>query len=92
VVVLPDGTHVGYESWVERDTLMALDADPRVEAVASQPMWLHWAAESGRARRHAPDYFARRADGTGVLIDVRPDDRITAVDEAVFAATAVMAG
>jgi hypothetical protein len=44
------GTHVGYESWVERDALMALDADPGVEAVASQPMWLHWADESGRAR------------------------------------------
>lgn len=28
--------HVGYESWVERDVLMALDADPDVEAVASQ--------------------------------------------------------
>ena len=36
------GEHVGYESWVERDVLMALDADPGVEAVASQPMWLHW--------------------------------------------------
>ena len=35
------GEHVGYESWVERDVLMALDADPGVEAVASQPMWLH---------------------------------------------------
>jgi hypothetical protein len=39
------GTHVGYESWVERDTLMALDADPGVEAVASQPMWLHWVSK-----------------------------------------------
>ena len=35
--------------------LMALDADPGVEAVASQPMWLHWVSESGKARRHAPD-------------------------------------
>ncbi len=84
--------HVGYESWVERDTLMALDADPGVEAVASQPMWLHWVSDSGKARRHAPDYFARRGDGTGVLIDVRPDDRIAAADAAVFAATAAMAG
>jgi hypothetical protein len=65
------GEHVGYESWVERDVLMALDADPGVEAVASQPMRLHWVSESGKARRHAPDFFARRADGTGVLIDVR---------------------
>jgi hypothetical protein len=86
------GTHVGYESWVERGTLMALDADPGVEAVASQPMWLHWVSDSGKARRHAPDYFARRGDGTGVLIDVRPDDRISAADAAVFAATAAMAG
>ncbi len=42
--------------------------------------------------RHAPDFFVRRADGTGVLIDVRPDDRVSAADSAVFAATAAMAG
>ena len=83
---------VGYESWVERDVLMALDADRGVAAVASQPMWLHWVSESGKARRHAPDFFVRRADGTGVLIDVRPDDRVSAEDGAVFAATAAMAG
>lgn len=40
--------HVGYESWVERDVLMALDADPGVDAVASQPMWLHWVSGSGK--------------------------------------------
>lgn len=37
---------------------------------------------------HAPDYFARRTDGTGVVIDVRPDQRIGDRDAAVFAATA----
>jgi hypothetical protein len=26
--------------------------------------------------RHAPDFFARRTDGTGLVIDVRADDRI----------------
>jgi hypothetical protein len=40
--------------------------------------------------RHAPDYFARRADGTGVVIDVRADQRIKDQDAAVFAATAVV--
>jgi hypothetical protein len=30
--------HVGYEWWLEREVLMALDADPGVEAVASQSM------------------------------------------------------
>jgi hypothetical protein len=55
-------------------------------------MWLHWVSESGQPRRHAPDFFVRRTDGTGMLIDVRPDDRISAADSAVFAVTAVMAG
>ena len=52
-------------------------------------MWLHWTdAESGRPVRHAPDFFARRTDGTGVVVDVRADDRIGDRDAAVFAATA----
>jgi hypothetical protein len=66
---------------------MVLDADPEVVRVAAQPMWLRWTAESGRSVRHAPDYFARRADGTGVVIDVRADERIGEQDAAVFAAT-----
>jgi hypothetical protein len=36
------GEHVGHESWLERDRLMVLDADPEVVGVAAQPMWLHW--------------------------------------------------
>ena len=39
------------------------------------------------SRRHAPDFFARLADGGGVVIDVRPDDRIEPEDAEVFAAT-----
>ena len=82
------GEHVGHESWLERDRLMALDADPEVVGVAAQPMWLHWVTDAGRPVRHAPDFFARRADGTGVVIDVRADERIGEKDAAVFAATA----
>jgi hypothetical protein len=37
--------------------------------------------------RHAADFFARRADGSGVVIDVRADQRIGDRDAAVFAAT-----
>jgi len=29
------GDHVGFESWLERDVLMMLDADPEVAAVSS---------------------------------------------------------
>jgi hypothetical protein len=78
--------HVGFESWLERDVAMMLDFDPAVAAFSSQPFWLTWAQDGGR-RRHAPDYFARLADGTGVVIDVRPDDRIEPRDAEAFAAT-----
>ena len=67
--------HVGFESWLERDHVMLMDFDPGIVGIASQPFWLHWQDEAGRSRRHAPDFFARRADGGGVVIDVRPDDR-----------------
>jgi hypothetical protein len=48
------GGDVRFESWVERDTLMLLDFDPGVVAVAAQPFWLSWADQRGH-RRHAPD-------------------------------------
>ena len=82
------GAHVGFESWLERDHLMLMDFDPAVVAVSSQPFWLRWRDEAGGARRHAPDFFARRADGTAVVVDVRPDDRIPARDAETFAVTA----
>lgn len=80
------GRHVGYESWLERDHLMLLDFDPAVTAVASQPFWLYW-HDGRRSRRHVPDFFARLADGTGVVVDVRADDLIGPVDKEAFEAT-----
>ena len=66
---------------------MLLDFDPRVTAIAAQPFWLRWRDDAGRSRRHAPDLFARLADGSGVVIDVRPDDRIEQKDAEAFDAT-----
>lgn len=80
------GEHVGYESWLERDHVMLMDFDPSVLAVASQPFWLSW-HDGRRLRRHAPDFFARRSDGTVVVVDVRPDDRIPQRDAETFAVT-----
>lgn len=82
------GDHVGYESWLERDRLMALDAEPDVVAVASQPFWLCWQERDGRSLRHAPDFFVRRRDGTAVEVDIRADDRIGPEDAVKFASTA----
>jgi hypothetical protein len=81
------GRHVGFESWLERDHVMLLDFDTRVVGFASQPFWLYWRAGGG-VRRHLPDYFARRVDGVGVVVDVRADDRIEPVDVEAFEATA----
>lgn len=77
---------VGYESWLERDHLMCLDFAPDVVGIASQPFRLDFDLAGGR-RWHVPDYFVRLGDGTGVVIDVRPDSRISAHDQEVFSVT-----
>lgn len=78
--------HVGYESWLERDHLRLLDFDRRIGAVSSQPFRMSWLQE-GVQRQHTPDFFARGVDGTGIVIDVRADDRIGERDAAAFTAT-----
>lgn len=78
--------HVGFESWLERDHVVRLDFDPDVVGLASQPFWLSW-DDGTRGRRHAPDYFARLADGGALVIDCRPRGRIKPPDAAAFAAT-----
>lgn len=79
-------THVGFESWLERDEAMALDFDPTVVGFASQPFWLFW-PDGDRIRSHAPDFFARTGDGAGVVIDCRPAERVKPRDMLAFAAT-----
>jgi hypothetical protein len=81
------GDHVGYESWLERDHAMQLDFDPAVVAFAPQPFWLFF-TDAGQRRSHAPDFFARRRDGSALVIDCRPDNRIKPRDSRAFEATA----
>lgn len=81
------GSHVGYESWLERDHLTVLDFDPAVVGISSQPFWLHW-HDGRRRRRHAPDYFARRVDGAGIVVDVRAEEQIDPRSAEAFEATA----
>ncbi|WP_411153182.1 TnsA-like heteromeric transposase endonuclease subunit [Streptomyces sp. A30] len=82
------GGHVGYESWLERDRLMLLDFDPLVTGMSSQPFRLSWAGPGGKRVRHTPDFFVRRSDGTVLVVDVRPDERIEPGDAVKFAVTA----
>jgi hypothetical protein len=55
--------------------------------IAAQPFWLSWPNGSGGRTRHAPDYFARRADGSALVVDCRPVERRPLEDLAKFAAT-----
>ncbi|MEV5880010.1 TnsA-like heteromeric transposase endonuclease subunit [Streptomyces sp. NPDC052101] len=74
------------ESRLERDHAMLMDFDPQVTGLVSQPFRLFWPTRRGRLG-HVPDFFARRVDGTGVVVDVRPEDRIEPDDAEAFAAT-----
>ncbi|MFJ4853679.1 TnsA-like heteromeric transposase endonuclease subunit [Streptomyces sp. NPDC088730] len=60
---------------------------PAVVALASQPFRLTW-TDGERERRHTPDYFARLLDGTGVVVDVRPEGLVDEDTAEVFAFTA----
>ncbi|WP_406497984.1 TnsA-like heteromeric transposase endonuclease subunit [Streptomyces sp. NBC_00846] len=82
---------VDYESCVERDAAMALDFDPAIMALTSQPFRLVW-PNGGRDREHTPDYFARSAGGTAVVVDVRPENLVDEEAAAVFAFTARICG
>lgn len=67
---------------------MLLDFDPQVTGFASQPFWLSWRDETTRrGRSHAPDYFARAVDGTGLVIDCRPVDRVDERSAVAFSVT-----
>jgi len=73
---------------LERDSLLHLDFDPSVVGISSQPFWLHWTDAAGTTVSHAPDFFARRRDGSAVVVDCRPVERRKPRDVAKFDATA----
>lgn len=81
--------HVGFESLYECTALTTLDRDPSIIGISSQPMWIHW--PRGRApKSHAPDYFARRQNGDGEIVDVRPEKLIDEQTAVVFEATRLL--
>jgi hypothetical protein len=82
------GRHVGFESWLERDHAMLLDFCRDVCGLSSQPFTLSWRDVAGKRASHVPDYFARMSDGSAVVVDVRPADRVRPADAAKFEVTA----
>jgi hypothetical protein len=86
------GDHGWARGWLERDQVMALDFDAAVVGIASQPFWLRWTDAAGDPMSHAPDFFARRTDGSAVVVDCQPVERRRPRDVAKFDATARAAG
>lgn len=87
--------HVTFESFWERSFLMMLDRTGETVGVASQPMRIRWRVPKTENRRdyleHFPDYFARRRDGSALLVDVRPQELVKPDDQVKFDLTRRMA-
>ena len=74
-------TQVQFESRFEMTALMVMDFDGNATAVSSNPFWLLW-PKGTKPVRHAPDFFVRRRDGSVLIVDVKPAERITDKDRA----------
>ena len=75
------GDLVECESYLERQWMTLLDFDPEVTAFSGQPLTFHGADPHGRW--HAtPDIFARLADGSARLLEVKNPEQIN--DEKVL--------
>jgi hypothetical protein len=69
------GELVEFESHLEEKWLTMLDFDAGVTGFSSQPMELEAADEHG-PWHHVPDIFARRSDGSALLLDVKNPARL----------------
>lgn len=70
------GTHLEYESLLERDRLWLADFDSSVQTIVSQPFWL--AGRDGSViRRHVPDLLLVGAASEVVVVDVKPAELLT---------------
>ncbi|MEP9415876.1 TnsA-like heteromeric transposase endonuclease subunit [Gordonia sp. VNQ95] len=70
------GRHVRFESYFEMIALTLLDFTHQIEKVSSNPFWLLW-PKGSKPARHAPDFFARLADGSVLVVDVHPRKYLT---------------
>lgn len=67
-------THVVFESRLELARLLLADFDLDVVGIVGQPFQL-LAEVDGRVRRHVPDYFLVRRDGSALVVNVKPAER-----------------
>jgi hypothetical protein len=82
------GSHLAFESWVERDFLISADFTPEVVGISVQPFTFQFQASAGKTREHTPDVFLRLQFGDAVVVDVRPDALVDSRAGEAFDATA----
>jgi hypothetical protein len=78
---------VGYESWLERDRLILLDFDAGTVGIASQPFWLFWATAEGKPPVARAGLLRPASDGSALVLDFRPVDRVKPRDREAFEVT-----
>jgi len=79
-------TRVNHESLFEKTALRVLDFRGDIAQISSNPLWLLWAKDSG-PKRHAPDFFGRRINRSALVVDVKPEHRMTDEDRIQHART-----
>ena len=78
--------HVVYESRLELARLLLADFDRGVVGIAAQPFLVR---EVGR--RHVPDFLLSRVDGSVLVVNVKPADRLDSARDALAWAGRVFA-
>jgi len=78
--------HVVYESRLELARLLLADFDRGVVGIAAQPFLVR---EAGR--RHVPDFLLSRVDGSVLVVNVKPADRLDSARDALAWAGRVFA-
>ena len=79
-VTLGDGGGAAFESSLERDWLLALDFDSRVQSIQAQPFSIYY-EHQGATRRYTPDVRADYSLATGVatvVYEVKPYEELQA--------------
>ncbi|CAM4433797.1 hypothetical protein DEMA109039_19730 [Deinococcus marmoris] len=64
------GTHLRFESGLERLRMQFLDFDPEVATFASQPFTLEW-TEGDKVYRYTPDLLIVRAGRPRVVVNLK---------------------
>lgn len=78
------GGHMVYESRLELARLLLADADGEIVGIAAQPFLVR-----DKERRHVPDFLLARADGSVLMVNVKPALRL---DDPHVAAALAWAG